>query len=92
VAATIKKKNGAATFDGADGVVLVKRMDDFLTNTTPSARMRSLRGIPTSRSHPSSAEAQLSKLRMRNSCKRILVRLTRSFVMPGVGVRVPLLS
>jgi hypothetical protein len=34
----IKKKNGAATFDGADGVVLVKGMQDFLTNTTPSAR------------------------------------------------------
>jgi len=46
----------AATFDGADGVVLAKRMHDFLTNTTPSARLRSLRGILTSRSHPSSAE------------------------------------
>jgi len=31
-------------------------MHDFLTNTTPSARLRSLRGILTSRSHPSSAE------------------------------------
>jgi hypothetical protein len=51
-----QKENGAATFDGADGVVLVKRMDDFLTSTTPSARLRSLRGILTSRSHPSSAE------------------------------------
>jgi hypothetical protein len=51
-----QKENGAATFDGADGVVLVKRMPDFLTNTTPSARLRSLRGILTSRSHPSSAE------------------------------------
>jgi len=37
-------------------VVLVKRMHDFLTNTTPSARLWSLRGILTSRSHPSSAE------------------------------------
>ena len=37
-------------------MVLVKRMHDFLTNTTPSARLRSLRGILTSRSHPSSAE------------------------------------
>jgi len=35
---------------------LVKRMHDFLTNTTPSARLWSLRGILTSRSHPSSAE------------------------------------
>ena len=51
-----QKENGAATFDGADGVVLVKRMQDFLTNTTPSARLRWLRGILTSRSHPSSAE------------------------------------
>jgi hypothetical protein len=51
-----QKENGAATFDGADGVVLVKRMHDFLTNTTPSARLWSLRGILTSRSHPSSAE------------------------------------
>jgi hypothetical protein len=51
-----QKENGAATFDGADGVVLVKRLHDFLTNTTPSARLRSLRGILTSRSHPSSAE------------------------------------
>jgi len=33
-----QKENGAATFDGADGVVLVKWMHDFLTNTTPSAR------------------------------------------------------
>jgi hypothetical protein len=31
-------------------------MHDFLTNTTPSARLWSLRGILTSRSHPSSAE------------------------------------
>jgi hypothetical protein len=51
-----QKENGAATFDGADGVVLVKRMHDFLTNTTPSARLWSLRGVLTSRSHPSSAE------------------------------------
>jgi len=51
-----QKENGAATSDGADGVVLVKRMHDFLTITTPSARLRSLRGILTSRSHPSSAE------------------------------------
>ena len=50
-----QKENGAATFDGADGVVLVKRMHDFLTNTTPSARLWSLRGILASRSraHPS---------------------------------------
>ena len=27
----IKKKTAQPTFDGADGVVLVKRMDDFLT-------------------------------------------------------------
>ena len=40
-----QKENGAATFDGADGVVLVKRMHDFLTSTTPSARLWSLRGI-----------------------------------------------
>ena len=33
-----QEEKGAATFDGADGVVLVKRMHDFLTNTTPSAR------------------------------------------------------
>ena len=26
-----QKENSAATFDGADGVVLVKRMHDFLT-------------------------------------------------------------
>jgi hypothetical protein len=44
-----QKENSAATFDGADGVVLVKRMHDFLTNTTPSARLWSLRGILTSR-------------------------------------------
>jgi hypothetical protein len=31
-------------------------MHDFLTNTTPSARLWTLRGILTSRSHPSSAE------------------------------------
>jgi len=37
-------------------VVLVKRIRDFVINTTPSARLRSLRGILTSRSHPSSAE------------------------------------
>jgi hypothetical protein len=52
----IKKKTAEPTFDGADGVVLVKRMHDFLTNTTPSARLWLLRGILTSRSHPSSAE------------------------------------
>jgi hypothetical protein len=51
-----QKENGAATFDGADGVVLVQFNTEILTNTTPSARMRSLRGILTSRSHPSSAE------------------------------------
>ena len=37
-------------------MVLVKNMCDCLTTTTPSARLRSLRGILTSRSHPSSAE------------------------------------
>jgi len=37
-------------------VVLVKTMHELLTNTTPSARLRSLRGVLTSRSHPSSAE------------------------------------
>jgi len=37
-------------------VVLVKRMHEFLTNTTPSARLWSLCGVLTSRSHPSSAE------------------------------------
>jgi hypothetical protein len=37
-------------------VVLVRRKHDFLTNTTPSARLRLLRGVLTSRSHPSSAE------------------------------------
>jgi hypothetical protein len=36
----VKKENSAATFDGADGVVLVKRMHDFLTNTTPSRGMK----------------------------------------------------
>jgi hypothetical protein len=51
-----QKENGAATSDGADGVVLIKRMHDFLTNTTPSARLWSLRGVLNSRSHPSSAE------------------------------------
>jgi hypothetical protein len=37
-------------------VVLVQFNTEFLTNTTPSARLRLLRGILTSRSHPSSAE------------------------------------
>jgi len=40
-----QKENGAATFDGADGVVLVKRMHDLLTNTTPSARLWMLRNF-----------------------------------------------
>jgi len=39
-----QKENGAATFDGADGVVWSKDTYDFQTNTTPSARLRSLRG------------------------------------------------
>jgi hypothetical protein len=51
-----QKENSAATFDGADGVVLVQFNTEILTNTTPSARLWLLRGIFTSRSHPSSAE------------------------------------
>jgi len=34
----IKEKNGAATFDGADGVVLVQFSKNSFTNTTPSAQ------------------------------------------------------
>ena len=44
-----------ASFDGADGVVLVKE-SVLLANTTPSARAKELRGISWPRSHPSSAE------------------------------------
>ena len=51
-----QKENGAATSDGADGVVLVRSTKQLLTNTTPSARLRMLRNFLTSRSHPSSAE------------------------------------
>jgi len=39
-----QKENGAATFDGADGVVLVKGRHDFLTKPP---RLRGLRMLRT---------------------------------------------
>jgi hypothetical protein len=52
----IKKKTAQPPLMERTGWCWSKRMHDFLTNTTPSARLWSLRGILTSRSHPSSAE------------------------------------
>jgi len=39
------QENGAATFDGADGVVLIQINKTIPDQTTPSARLRSLRGF-----------------------------------------------
>ena len=55
VAAT-SKENGAATSDGADGVVLVKRYVRFPDQHHPVCATKDASQLLTSRSHPSSAE------------------------------------